>query len=534
MNSANPASQTQFGTSESVDELLLARCREHPDKVQFRSIDQGRDISYRQMAGATNQLCGFLADLALKANDRVVLIGENSLEFLIIACGTMRYGATICPLNVEYQDNEVSKLIKRIRPAVVFLDRRLADRRIDFSGYERVLYDAWPAAGPDSSREDGSPELFARLAAYSADRRIAPVSSNDDLGTIMFTSGTESDPKGGIHTFRGYLSSPQNAVAAFELSSKDVILEYRPYSWASPFGFGFVTTLFCGATVVFAGKFSQSRFFSWVADYKVTVAAGIPAVFNMLLAGRALVNKSDIRQLRFITSSTAPLPASQQKEFVETYQIPIVQLHGSTETGWIAFTPPARPKIGSAGKPAIYGELRIVDDEGAALPAGEIGEIEVRGPQRAFGYLLPDGEIQPFGSRRWRVGDLGYLDDEGYLFVTGRKKDVVIRGGVNIAPTEIDNVLLAHPDIADAAAVGVPDPIYGEELVCFVVPNTGRSIKEQQVLEYCAHRLARFKQPRKVFFVSSIPKTERGKILRRELVAVWQQLTSGPTDAKGQ
>lgn len=532
MNSRTPVSQTQSGTSESVDELLLARCSEDPDKVQFRSIDQGRDITYRQMVGATNQVCGFLSDLGLKANDRVALIGENSLEFLIIACGAMRYGATICPLNVEYQDGELAKLIERLRPSVTFLDRGLADRRIDFSGHERVVYGAWPGIRGDPSRAAGSRELFAMLAAYSADRHTAPVSTSDDLGTIMHTSGTESEPKGGIHTFRGFLSSPQNAVAAFALSSQDVILEYRPYSWASPFAFGFVTTLFCGATVVFAKKFSQSRFFAWVVDHKVTVAAGIPAAFNMLLSGRAQVKKSDIPQLRFITSSTAPLPASQQREFVEKYRIPIVQLYGSTETGWIAFNPPAHPRIGSAGKPAIYGELRIVDDEGAALPPGEIGEIEVRGPQRAFGYLLPDGEIETFGWRRWRMGDLGYLDDEGYLFITGRKKDVIIRGGVNIAPTEIDDVLLAHPDIAEAAAIGVPDPIYGEELVCFVVANEGGSIEERQVLEHCAGRLAQFKRPRKVFFVSSIPKTERGKILRRELVAVWQQLTSGQSDPK--
>lgn len=532
MNAMTSVLQTQFGTGESIDKLLLARCREHPDKVQFRSIDQGREISYRQMVEATNQLCGFLSDRGLKANDRVVLIGENSLEFLIIACGAMRYGATICPLNVEYQDGELAKLIERIGPSVTFLDRSQADRRIDFSAGEPLMYGAWPAARDGAAAAPEPRELFAMLAAYSADRHTAPVSTNDDLGTIMHTSGTESEPKGGIHTFRGFLSSPQNAVAAFELTSQDVILEYRPYSWASPFAFGFVTTLFCGATVVFARRFSQSRFFEWIIDHKVTVAAGIPAAFNMLLSGRAQVKKSDILQLRFITSSTAPLPASQQKEFVEKYQIPIVQLYGSTETGWIAFNPPARPKIGSAGIPATYGELRIVDDAGAQLPLGEIGEIEVRGAQCAFGYLLPDGKIEPFGSRRWRMGDLGYLDDEGYLFVTSRKKDVIIRGGVNIAPGEIDNVLLSHPDIADAAAVGVPDPIYGEELVCFVVANEGRPLLERQVLEHCAARLARFKRPRNVFFVRSIPKTGRGKILRRELVAVWQQLITGQADAK--
>ncbi|HKZ85985.1 MAG TPA: class I adenylate-forming enzyme family protein [Anaerolineae bacterium] len=527
MGAAPTVSQTRLGPAESVDEMLRSRCAENPDKVMFRSIEQGSAITYRQMLDVTAQLGRLFDDLGLRANDRVAVLGENSLEFLIIALAAMRYGATFCPLNPEYLDGEIEKLLARARPKATFCHRSQAGREIGGAHGQLFYYEDWRSAAQAEARPAADPDLFAAIAKYPVDRPPVPVSTGDSAGLIFHTSGTEGEPKGIVHSSRGFLTNAQNAVAIFEIGPQDVLLEYRPYSWAAPFCFGCLTLLFSGATVVFAKKFSRSRFFDWIRDYRVTVVGGIPAVFNALLSAGERVKRSDIPWLRFITSSTAPLPASQQKRFVETYDIPIVTLYGATEGGWMAFTPPSSPRIGSVGKPAACAEMRIVDEAGKALPAGTVGEIEVGGVQRAIGYLLPDGSVQPYSSGRIRIGDLGVIDADGYLYITGRKKDLIIRGGENVAPAEIDNVLLSHPDIADGAALGVPDPIYGEEVVCFVVPKEGRALGKDEVLRYCSERLAKFKVPRDVFFADSIPKGEHGKVRRREMLEIWHGLKSG-------
>lgn len=528
MSSQRRIAQTQFGTAESVDEMLRARCAEDADKVMFRGIDQASAITYRQMVEMTARLGKLLRDLGLKAEDRVVVLGENSIEFLVLALGLMRYGVTFCPLNPQYKDGEIRMLLERLRPAAVFCQRNGEEREIGTRQSRLFYYEDW--RGAEKDERSGASDLFAAISGYSADASSAPVSSNDNVALILHTSGTEGDPKGIVHSFRSFLSNAQNAVSIFDISSRDIVLECRPYSWAAPFCFGCLTQLFSGATVVFARKFSQSQFFGWVRDYGVTVVGGIPAIFNALLSAGARVERSEIAALRYITSSTAPLAASQQKKFVDTYGIPIVPLYGATEGGWMAFSPPSSPRIGSVGKPTACAEVRIVSEAGEPLPAGAIGEIEIGGPQRAIGWLLPDGGVQPYPAQRIRLGDLGYIDEDGYLYVTGRKKDLIIRGGENIAPAEIDNVLLSHPDIADGAAVGVPDPIYGEEVVCFVVPKDGREVKKEDVLGYCRERLAKFKVPRDVFFARSIPKGDRGKVRRKDLLEIWRGLKPS-TDA---
>jgi long-chain acyl-CoA synthetase len=222
--------------------------------------------------------------------------------------------------------------------------------------------------------------------------------------------------------------------------------------------------------------------------------------------------------LRCITSSSAPLLAQDWKSFEARYGILIMQGYGSSESGWIAASNENARRLGSVGRPFAYHNLAIVEASGRKLPAGEIGLIELGAPPHdTYRYLMPDGRVSVHAQGRYRTGDLGYLDADGFLFVTGREKDLIIRGGVNISPVEVDNVLNQMPEIAEAASAGVPDPIYGEEVAAFVVVRAGARLSEEDVLAFCRPRLAQPKTPKKVVFCAALPKTERGKLDRKAL-----------------
>jgi acyl-coenzyme A synthetase/AMP-(fatty) acid ligase len=283
-----------------------------------------------------------------------------------------------------------------------------------------------------------------------------------------------------------------------------------------------------GATLVLARKFSQARFFDWLRDYGVTVAVGIPTVLNMLLARPVAVTKADLPKLRFMTSSTAPLSLEKHVEFEKTYGIPIVQLAGGTETGFMCGNSPGHRKLGSIGRPTLNMRVRLLDDAGREVAVGEEGEMVVSGRQLASAYWQGPDTLVPIPQDGFRNGDLAKRDADGYIYITGRKKDIIIKGGVNIASLEITNCLLEHPDVADAATLGVRDDIYGEVPVGFVALRPGRSASETRLLEHCRVKLVAFKVPAVVVVAEAIPKNANGKIDREALAALWERRPGRP------
>jgi acyl-coenzyme A synthetase/AMP-(fatty) acid ligase len=228
----------------------------------------------------------------------------------------------------------------------------------------------------------------------------------------------------------------------------------------------------------------------------------------------------DIPTLRLMSCSTAPLTAQQWEQFEQMYGVTLLQLYGMSETGWICGNRHYAKRMGTVGLPALHQELLIVDPDGRECPPGVEGEITVGGPQMAIGTLNDDGSIEPLLGQRIKSGDLGIKDEDGFVRVTGRAKDLIIRGGVNIAPLEIDEILLKHPGVAEAAAVGVPDAIYGEEVVCYVVAKD-RALTAANVLDHCRKFLPPAKTPKEVSIVAELPKSDRGKVLRDKLRENW-------------
>jgi acyl-CoA synthetase (AMP-forming)/AMP-acid ligase II len=287
-----------------------------------------------------------------------------------------------------------------------------------------------------------------------------------------------------------------------------------------------MSTIFEGGTLILARKFSRSRFASWLKDYRVTKSAGVPTVFNILVAEPINLRRSEVPELAFITSSSAPLSIEILNRFENLYGIPINEMAGMTEAGWIAGNPPDKRKPGSVGTPFKHKRIFIRRPDGSMCREGEEGEIFVAGKSMGKGYLMPGGGIERFPEDGFPTGDIGYMDSDGYLFISGRKKDLIIRGGVNISPMEVNNILLRHPAIQEVATVGAPDATYGEEVVSFVVPKQGREINKEEIICFCKGSLPNFKAPKRVYVVDSIPKKSRGKVAKQQLLAMIKSFES--------
>ncbi|HEY4721091.1 MAG TPA: fatty acid--CoA ligase family protein, partial [Anaerolineae bacterium] len=263
-------------------------------------------------------------------------------------------------------------------------------------------------------------------------------------------------------------------------------------------------------------------FFQHIAEHGATIAAGNPTTINMLLNSDDPLNAEALASLRFVISSSAPLLSEDWRRFEQHFGIPVAQSYGCSEIGWIATNPGADRHVGTVGKPARYLKLAIVNGRGQKLPTGDIGHVEVGGfPDNDYRYLADDGTIKAHGRGRLCTGDIGFLDADGYLHITGREKDLIIRGGINISPLEIDSILLQRPEIIEVATVGVPDRTYGEEVVSFVVARPGATIDVDDLLRYCGTVLPASKAPKQIVLSNHLPKTARGKLDRKALAKQW-------------
>jgi acyl-coenzyme A synthetase/AMP-(fatty) acid ligase len=325
-----------------------------------------------------------------------------------------------------------------------------------------------------------------------------------------------------VLTFRELLSNVEPTADGIGLTNDDRIYDFRSYNWCSAQVLSALSPLCRGASLIMGRKFSRSRFFQHIAEYGATIAAGNPTTINMLLNNDDPVNADTLSSLRFMISSSAPLLNEDWHSFEQRFGIPIAQGYGCSEIGWIATNPGANRHFGTVGKPLPYHQLAVIDDRGQPLLSGGIGHIEVGGlHDNEYRYLGDDGTIKVHSRGRLRTGDIGFLDADGYLHVTGREKDLIIRGGVNISPLEIDSILMQRPEVIEVATVGVPDHTYGEEVVSFVVARPGTKIDVNDLLRYCCTVLPAFKAPKQIVLSNHLPKTARGKLDRKALAEKW-------------
>jgi long-chain acyl-CoA synthetase len=508
--------------------LLEEHARRRPDKTFIESPDQGSRITFGEFEALTRRFANVLASEGVRHGDRISILSDNGIEALVIFWGALRAGVIVNPINVEIREQHVSHILHDVAPKLVFWNRERTGEGLtapELPHDPRALGTggaSWIPFGARNAQDAPADDLCVRLRAAS-EAPITARPARSDWSLIDYTSGTTDTPKGAIWTHEAYYAMCESPVDRLEITEADTILDYRHFSWSSPQILSIGPTMLTGATLVLARKFSQTRFFDWLREYDVTVAVGIPTVINMLLARPVTVTKAGLPKLRFMTSSTAPLSLEKHVEFETTYGIPIVQLAGGTETGFMCGNHPGQRKLGSIGRPTLNMRVRLLDDAGREVAAGDEGEMVVSGRQLASAYWQGPDTLVPIPQDGFRNGDLARRDEDGYVYITGRKKDIIIKGGVNIASLEITNCLLEHPDVADAATLGVKDDIYGEVPAGFVAFRPGRSTGEASLLEHCRAKLAAFKVPAAVVIVDGIPKNANGKVDRDALAAIWAQ-----------
>jgi long-chain acyl-CoA synthetase len=499
----------EIAGSNLLREWIVRAALRDPGKPWVISADDGRAVSYGELRETVGRFAEFLRQRGLGPNDRVALLANNSIEHLLCYLGIMAAGATVCTVHIEMNRNQLGNIFERLKPKLVlYQDGLLLDMP-----QPRLRIGRFGEAEPDT--------LFRALAEGPVKGPLTPAAPQHDA-VILFTSGTSAKPKGVVLSYREFLLNIDPLTEGWGITAGDRLYDFRPFSWHSAQSLSALGVINRGATLVLAEKFSASRFFEHLRDHGVTIATGNPTTINILLNSGQTARREDLPKLRFITSSSAPLILGEWKRFEETFGILVSQGCGTSEVGWIAACPGEKRRLGTVGKSFAYLDLAVVDSDGRRLPPGEIGSIELGGwPDLAFRYLGEDGDIKIHSRGRFRTGDLGSLDTEGFLMITGREKEQIIRGGAKISPVEIDSYLMQRADIIEAATVGVPDAIYGEEVVSYVVARPGAKVDADELLRYCGTVLPAFKAPKRILLADALPKTERGKLDRKALAQRW-------------
>ncbi|MQA82393.1 MAG: AMP-binding protein [Streptosporangiales bacterium] len=499
---------------ETLASVVERRAAERPDQAWVVDADSGREFTFAELLDACRRIAALLEQHGVGPGDRVAVLSENSLEEAVLHVAVMRYGVVLCPVNTTVGEKNLEHVLATVAPRLVFVNaghtvhEQLAALP---DGVSRVEYGAHDDAFfvPDAAG------LAPTDRVLDVDRR--------DRSLVIFTSGTTGTPKGVVHTFESYFYMGWAGAELNDLRPDDRILEFRALTWLSPQGLSLAATLLAGATLVLARTFSRSRYFAWVVDHRITVAVSVPTAINMLLAEPVEFSGADHPHLRHLTSSTAALSLERQLEFEARYGVEILTMYGMSEAGWMAGNRAGHRRLGTVGFPTASQRLRI-EVEGRAVPPGSEGEIVTGGPQAAWGYVVRPGVEEPLEDREAiHTGDLGVVED-GYLTIVGRAKDIIIRGGVNIAPAEINEALCKHPAIRDAATVGVLDPIYGEEVVSFVSLREPTSAAD--LLKHCASVVSAYKLPREIVVVEDLPYTDRGKVRLDDLRTLYSERQS--------
>ena len=510
----------QAGPQLLQDWIARAALRD-PDRPCIVCAEDGRTLSYGQLRDLTQRVGACLRAHGLGRNDRVALLANNSIEHLACYFGVMACGATVCTVHVEMNRNHLQHILPAIDPRMVLFEAGL--------NLDDVLAAASAPCVPLGRWDDGDiGGFYADLGRYQPGDNGVPRVREQDDAVIFFTSGTSDRPKGVVLSFRELFCNAVATADAFGMTGNDRIYDYRSFNWCSAQVLSALAPLARGATLILGRRFSRSHFFEHIKHYGATIAAGNPTTINMLLNSNEKTRGADVPSLRFVTSSSAPLMIEEWRRFEDNFGIRVSQGYGCSEIGWIAAHAGENRRLGTVGKPMPYLNLRILDRDGRALGAGDVGSVEAGGfEDSVFRYLAEDGTFKVNSRGRMKTGDLGYLDADGFLHLTGREKELIIRGGVNISPVEIDSLLMQRPEVAEAATVGVPDRIYGEEVVSYVVLRPGSTIEPEEILRYCNSVLAAFKAPKQILLANDLPKNERGKLDRKALLERWKADQAG-------
>jgi acyl-CoA synthetase (AMP-forming)/AMP-acid ligase II len=475
------------------------------DRTAVLIPETGVKVSYKSLCDQVIEMADALASIGIQRGDRVATVLPNGLAAIVSFIAASVAG-TAAPLNPGYREDEFSFYLDDTNAKVLLVPTDgAADARKAAEGRGIPVYSL-------ETDETG----YVRIAGAPKGKK-ASLPTGDDVALVLHTSGSTGRPKRVPILHRNLTASTKNIVAHYDLTDKDVSLCVMPLFHVHGLVASTMSTLLSGGTVVVPGKFNALSFWRTVRDTGATWYSAVPTIHNLLLSRAGNEKPAGAEGLRFIRSCSAALPPEMMEKMEKAFGAPVLEAYGMTEASHQMASNPQPPharKPGAVG-PGTGVRIGIMNDAGDLLKPNERGEVVIKGPNVVSGYENnPEANAKSYTDGWFRTGDQGFLDDEGYLFLTGRIKELINRGGEKIGPREIDEVLLTHPAVAEAVAFGVPHPSWGEEVAAAIVLKENETATEADLQTFCKERLADFKRPKKFYIVTTIPRTATGKIQR--------------------
>jgi long-chain acyl-CoA synthetase len=487
----------------SLTSVLRQAAADHADRPAVRM--DAEVLTYADLWDAAARVAGLLATLGVEPGDRVGIMLPNVPAFPIAYYGTLAAGGVVVPMNPLLKSREVAYYLGDSGAKVLF---------------------AWHGAAGEAAK--GAADTGARVVDVAdplltlADQDPAQVTADrgdDDDAVILYTSGTTGRPKGAELTHANLTRNAElTATTLLKSGTADVVMGCLPLFHVFGLTCGLNATIASGSTLTLLPRFDPGKALEIIQRDRVTIFEGVPTMYAAMLHHTG--ERPDVSSLRLCISGGAAMPVEVMRGFEEAFGCIILEGYGLSETSPVAsFNHPDKVrKPGSIGTPIAGVEMRLIDADGADVPAGEIGEIAIRGHNVMKGYWgRPDATAEAIQDGWFRTGDLARVDEDGYYYIVDRKKDLIIRGGYNVYPREIEEVLYEHPDVAEAAVIGIPHPELGEDVGAAVKLKPGGTATPADLRAFVRERVAAYKYPRHVWIVDDLPKGPTGKILRREV-----------------
>jgi fatty-acyl-CoA synthase len=499
-----------------------------PDKTALYCED--RETSYAALEQRVSRLAGVLVEtLGVAEGDRVAHLGFNSPDLVALLFACSRVGAILVPLNWRLTAAEHAFMLGDCTPRVIFAEPDFIEH------FERTPH-GLPATTKVAMAEPGAASWQSMAALLESAPPHPPTRARVRALPlkIVYTSGTTGRPKGAVLTDEALFFNTLHALAVFDLTSRDRVPAHLPMFHVGGMNIMTVPTLHAGGTVVVYRRFDPGQLLRDIARHRLTLLLAVPAISQALITHPEFAG-TDISSLRCVSTGSSTVPEAAVRPWLER-GIPVTQVYGLTESAPIAAAVPiadAQRKIGSAGRAVMYCDYRIADDRGLACATGVRGEVWLRGPNLLREYWRnPQATAESFAGEWFKTGDIGHADADGFLYIDDRKKDVIISGGENIYPAELENVLADCAEIAEFAVIGRADAKWVEVPVAVIVTRPGCTLSRVDVLKLFDGRLARYKHPRDVVFVAGpLPRTSLGKVQKFELRARFAEQVSQATPA---
>jgi len=505
----------------------IVRHQGHAREREVAFEFEGSELTFGALDRRSNRAANALASLGVGKGDRIAYLGKNSHIYFEILAGAAKLGAVMTPVNWRLARPEVLYVLNDCQAKALFVGPGFGELVSDIEAQLEHVQRIFGSEG-DEGHYRGYPDWRGTFPA--TDPKVA--CSVDDDAIQLYTSGTTGHPKGAILTHGSIFSSRMNDRNEDELMDwqktveGEVALLAMPCFHISGTGYG-LGTMFNGSKAIVLPEYDPTQALDLIEKYNISKIFMVPAAIQILL-NHPRVHDVDFSNLKYITYGASPIPLELMKQAMEVLGCGFVQMYGMTETSGTIVTlnpedhvPEGSPKMRSVGTPLKDVEIKIIDDEGNDVPAGTIGEIATRSPKNMKAYWnRPDATAETIDAEGWlRTGDAGYLDEDGYLFIQDRVKDMIISGGENVYPAEVENAIYAHPKVADVAVIGVPDQKWGEAVKACVVVKQGEELSEAEVIAHARLHIAGYKCPKSVDFIDALPRNPSGKILRKDLRA---------------